>query len=122
MNIRTDVPKTSADQPRRRGAPKGNRNHRVHGCRSPRIVEAQRKIIKDETDYGRLDREIMLVVFQHVMINTCGATTRVAARLALRLVRLVCLKYGVHADDDDAFGNACERLKFDLPLTPELRG
>ncbi len=54
------------------------------------------------------------------MIDTCGATTAVALRLALRLARLVCLKYGVHADDDGAFSNACERLKFDLPLTPEL--
>ncbi len=52
------------------------------------------------------------------MIDTCGATTAVALRLALRLARLVCLKYGVHADDDGAFSNACERLKFDLPLTP----
>ena len=73
---------------------------------------------KDETDYGRLDREIILSVFQTVMIDTCGATTAVALRLALRLARLVCLKYGVHADDDGAFSNACERLKFDLPLTP----
>ena len=98
--------------------PKGNSNRRVHGCRSPRIIAAQRRIIKDETDYGRLDREIILSVFQTVMIDTCGATTAVALRLALRLARLVCLKYGVHADDDGAFSNACERLKFDLPLTP----
>ena len=120
MNIRTDVPEASPVQPRPRGAPKGNCNARRHGCRSARIVEAQRKIIKEETDFGRLDREILLAIFQQVMINTYGATTRVAVRLALRLVRLVCLKYGVHSDDDAAFDRACERLKFDLPLTPEL--
>lgn len=135
MDIRTDVSHAPIDEPcrlgspeglppiapkRNRGAPAGNSNRRVHGCRSPRIIEAQRKIIKDETGYGRLDREILLAIFQQVMIKTCGATTRVAARLTLRLVRMVCLKYGVHADDEDALVNACERLKFDLPLTPEL--
>ncbi|APV43821.1 hypothetical protein Dform_00465 [Dehalogenimonas formicexedens] len=105
---------------RGRGAPKGNLNARHHGLRSPRIIEAQRRILKEETDYGRLDREILLAVFQTVMVNSTGATTHVALRLQARLARLVRIKYGIHLDDLEALENATRRVAVDLPLTKEL--
>jgi hypothetical protein len=108
------------DSPRKRGAPPGNSNARVHGCRSPRIVEAQRKILEQETTYGRLDREILLTLWQIAMVNACGATLRVVLRLNARLSRLLRTRYGVHLDDLDALENACQRAMIDLPLTKEL--
>ncbi|PPD58429.1 hypothetical protein [Dehalogenimonas etheniformans] len=104
----------------KRGAPKGNLNARHHGLRSPRIIEAQRRILREETDYGRIDREILLAVFQTVMVNSTGATTRVVLRLQARLARLMRIKYGVHLDDLEALENAARRVAVDLPLTKEL--
>ena len=121
-DIRTSVQSIVTETtPRRpRGAPKGNTNARVHGCRSPRLVEAWRKILKEETDYGRLDREILLVIWQLAIVKSRGATTLVELRLTLRFARLLRTRYGVHADDIEAFENAGRRLAIDLPLTGEV--
>jgi len=118
-NNRTGVPSIDP-QRRRRGAPAGNCNARIHGCRSPRLVEAWRRILKEQTDYSCLDREILLAMLQLAMVNSRGATTRVALRLTARLGRLVRIKYGVHLDDLAELENAFKRIAFDLPLTKEI--
>jgi len=119
LETRNERPESPAS-PRRRGAPVGNCNARVHGCRSPRLVEAWRRILKEQTNYGGLDREILLTLWQLALVNSRGATMRVALRLTARLGRLVRIKYSVHLDDLDAVENAVRRLAFDLPLTKEL--
>ena len=61
-----------------------------------------------------------MAVFQTVMVNSTGATTRVVLRLQARLARLMRIKYGVHLDDLEALENAARRVAVDLPLTKEL--
>ena len=105
---------------RRCGAPPGNKNARIHGFYSPCITEALRRIIKENTSYGGLDRNVMLAFWQFLAVNEMGAAERVKERACARLIKLVRIKYNIARDDSSGIENALERLPHDLPFTPEL--
>jgi len=114
-------PEPTTQNPQRRcGAPAGNRNAQVHGFYSNRATEALRRAIKENTSLSGFDREVMLAFWQYIVVNTRGATQRVAERVLLRLVKLVRVKYGLGRDDLDGMENALQRLPCDLPISAEL--
>ena len=115
------TPEPGTPNPKRGpGAPAGNRNAHIHGLYSARVTEALRRVIKENTSYAGLEREVMLAFWQFSVVNLSGATERVRERACARLIKLVRVKYNIGRDDPAGVENALARLPYDLPFTPEL--
>ncbi len=79
-----------------------------------------RRAIKEHTNLSGFDREVMLALWQYLIVNAKGATARVTETVLLRLLKLVRVKYGIGRDDPAGIENALERLQYDLPISAEL--
>ena len=125
MDIRTSVqsPVISPPTPtRRRGAPKGNSNARIHGYYAHKTTDACRRELEAATPYRGIDLEIVLALWQAVRLHVAVPDRDALHEDALqRLYGLVRRKYGLRSRKDvETLLVLFLRLAADLILQKEL--
>ncbi len=109
--------------PRRRGAPKGNRNACKHGFYSKKNAEANRRILKENTDLGRADREVFLAAWQINAVKLRDPSNQRLHRLAVgRFFDAVQWRYGITDPTDiEAMSKAFDLADAELALPEEVK-
>jgi len=127
MNISTPVPTANPVDPlpvssRRRGAPKGNTNARVHGYYSRKTIAACRRELAASTPYRDIDLDIILALWQAARLLALEPGSAGLQNEALcRVFTLVRRKYGLRTrNDNNTMYSLFLRLVFDLILQPDL--
>jgi hypothetical protein len=134
MNISTLVPTATSidpaidpervtrnEQRRRRGAPKGNKNAARHGFYSRKNFEANMAFLKENTDFGRADREIFLAIRKIAEVELRDPSNESLQLKVLNcFLKLVMRKYGItDKRDEEALGNALDQVERDIVLPPD---
>ncbi len=117
-------PETRDPQPakRRRGAPTGNCNARVHGYYARKTIDACRRELEAATSYRGVDLDIVLALWQAVRLLAVVPDRDALQNDAMRrMFALVRRKYGLRSrKDDEATFSLFLGLVCDLILQPDL--
>ena len=107
---------------RRRGAPKGNTNARVHGYYSRKTIDACRRELEAATPYRGIDLDIVLALWQAVRIQVVVPGREALHEDAIeRVFSLVRHKYGLRSRKDyETLLVLFLRLAHDLILQRDL--
>ena len=114
-------PEPLTRDPRKRGAPKGNKNAARHGFYSRQSLEANLAFLKEHTDLGRADREIFLAARTVNEVKLRDPSNELLYSKALNcFLKLVMRKYGIaNKHDDEALSFALAQVERDILFPPD---